>query len=92
MILNSKMLKPGDILINDRGFISRELLNKLKRERQVDVYIPLKKNMEAYEQAVSIAKEQNKWLAHPNKKRKEQEIAFVEGLGYIGGVKSPKKT
>jgi len=81
MILKSKILKPGDILINDRGFISRELLNELKGKRGVDTYIPLKSNMEAYEQAVSIAKEQNKWQAHPNKKRKEQKIAFVESLG-----------
>jgi len=80
MILKSKILKPGDILINDRGFISRELLNELKGKRGVDTYIPLKSNMEAYEQAVSIAKEQNKWQAHPNKKRKEQKIAFVESL------------
>ena len=81
MILNCKMLKPGDILINDRGFISRELLNQLKRDRKVDTYIPLKKNMEAYEQAVSVAKEENKWQAHPNKKRKNQEISFVQELG-----------
>jgi hypothetical protein len=81
MVLKSKVFKPGDILINDRGFISREFLNQLKRERKVDTYIPLKKNMEAYEQAVSVAKERNKWQAHPNKKRKGQEIAFVEALG-----------
>lgn len=81
MVLTSKVLKPEDILINDRGFISRDLLNQLKRERGVNTYIPLKKNMEAYEQAVSIAKEQNKWQPHPNKKRKSQKIAFVPSLG-----------
>ncbi|ADL42645.1 transposase IS4 family protein [Caldicellulosiruptor obsidiansis OB47] len=81
MVLKSKMLKFGDILINDRGFISRELMNQLKQKRGVDTYIPLKSNMEAYEQAVMIAKEENKWEAHPNKKRKRQEIAFVESLG-----------
>src|SRR5690606_505297 len=53
MVLESKMLKPGDILINDRGFISREFMNQLKREREIDSYIPLKSNMEAFEQAVS---------------------------------------
>lgn len=81
IILKSKTLKPGDILINDRGFISRDVMNQLKQERSVDTYIPLKKNMEAYVQAVSVAKEQNKWNAHPNKKRKTQEVAFVEALG-----------
>jgi len=81
MVLNSKMLKPGDILINDRGFISRDLMNQLKNERKVDTYIPLKSNMEAFEQAVSIVNEENKWKAHPNKKRKKQKIAFVGSLG-----------
>ena len=38
---------PGDVLINDRGFISRELLNQLKQEHKIDTYIPLKKSMEA---------------------------------------------
>ncbi|NLZ53417.1 MAG: transposase [Thermoanaerobacteraceae bacterium] len=91
MILKSKVLKAGDILINDRGFISRELLNQLKRERGVDTYIPLKTNMEAYEQAVSVAKEQNKWEAHPNKKRKSQKIAFVKALGCHWRSSEPEK-
>ena len=30
MVLKSKLLNPGDILINDRRFISRDLLNQLK--------------------------------------------------------------
>jgi hypothetical protein len=81
MVLESKMLKPGDILINDRGFISREFMNQLKREREIDSYIPLKSNMEAFEQAVSIANAENNWKAHPNKKRKNQKIAFVGSLG-----------
>jgi hypothetical protein len=37
--------------------------------------------MEAYEQAVSIAKEQSYWRDHPNKKRKQQKIALVKTLG-----------
>jgi len=81
MVKESAMLKPGDILINDRGFISRELLNFMKNQRNVDIYIPLKRNMEAYEQAVSLAIEANRWAKHPNKKRKTQEIAFVKQLG-----------
>lgn len=81
MLKTSPMLKPGDILINDRGFLSRELINFLKTERKVDTYVPLKKNMEAYEQAVSIAKSNNNWEPHPNKRRKEQVITLVENLG-----------
>jgi hypothetical protein len=47
----------------------------------VDVYIPLRKGMEAYEVAVTAAKLANKWGDHPNLKRKEQRIAFAEELG-----------
>jgi hypothetical protein len=37
--------------------------------------------MVAYSEAVSIAKKQNEWAPHPNKKRKTQAIAFVESVG-----------
>lgn len=91
MILKSKVLKRGDILINDRGFISRELLNTLKTERGIDTYIPVRSNMEVFEQAVSLAKEENKWEPHPNKKRKSQEIAFIELLGCHWKSTEPEK-
>lgn len=81
MVIGSPLLKPGDILINDRGFISREFMNELKNEKGVDTYIPLRKGMEAYEQAVSIAKADNQWQKHPNKKRTNQRITLVCGLG-----------
>jgi hypothetical protein len=81
MVKNSTVLKPGDVLINDRGFISRPLLNCLKSHKGVDTYIPLRENMTAFEQAVLIANQSGHWAKHPNKKRKHQEIAFVELLG-----------
>jgi len=81
MILNSPMLKPNDTLINDRGFLSRTVLNELKTHRKVDVYVPLRKNMIAYQDAVSIAKATKNWMPHPNKKRKSQKIAFVPDAG-----------
>ena len=81
MILTSPMLKEGDILVNDRGFLSREVLNELKTRRGVDTYIPLRKNMDAYQEAVSLAVSSNAWSAHPNKKRKTQKIAFVSDIG-----------
>lgn len=80
MLLNSPTLKPNDILINDRGFLSREMLNYLKTHRNIDTYIPLRKNMEAYNIAVLVAKDENNWSPHPNKKRKKQLIAFVPHL------------
>lgn len=79
MIMTSPMLKRGDILINDRGFMSRDLLNILKTERGVDTYIPLRSNMEAAQIAILVAKEENKWEFNP--KYQNQKIALVTELG-----------
>ncbi|MDR1771736.1 MAG: transposase [Hungatella sp.] len=81
MLRTSPMLKEGDILICDRGFISRDLVNYLKTDKKVDTYIPLRKNMEAFEAAVMNAQIINNWKPHPNKKRKYQYITLIEDLG-----------
>ncbi len=81
MLKTSPMLKPGDILINDRGFLSRDLINYLKIYREVDTYVPLRKDMDAYKDAVVIATRQNKWQPHPNRKRTQQVITFVPDVG-----------
>lgn len=81
MLYNSPILKHGDIVINDRGFISRDVMNHLKNKRGVDTYVPLKANMITFEMAVSTAKLENKWMKHPNKNRESQQIAFVPNLG-----------
>ena len=81
MLRTSAVLKHGDILINDRGFIDRDILNYLKTNRGVDTYVPLKANMVAYKLAIQLSQEENKWSAHPNKKPKTQNIAFVTNLG-----------
>lgn len=86
LILSEEMVKTtscfndGDALINDRGFLSRELLNYLKTERGVDTYIPLKRSMHAYKDAVNIAIAENNWKPHPNKNRSRQKIASVPHL------------
>jgi len=89
MLKKSEHLRTGDILINDRGFISRELLNYLKTEKGVDVYVPAKANMDIYAEAVSIATMRNKWQKHPNPERKTQKIAFVEQLGSMWQSENP---
>jgi len=81
MLLTTPVLKPGDFLLNDRGFLDRETTNLLKINRGVDTFIPVKKNMDIYKMAVSTAIHNNEWQAHPNKKRKFQTIAFVRDLG-----------
>lgn len=79
MMLNSPMLKPGDILINDRGFISRDIINYLKLERNVDTYVPLRKKMSAFNIAIQIANEENNWIQNP--RYKNEKIALVTDLG-----------
>ncbi|QAT39397.1 transposase [Clostridium sp. JN-9] len=91
MILKSKCLKGGDILINDRGFISRDVINFLKVEKQVDTYVPAKKNMTIYQEAVKIAISEDKWQKHPNRKRKTQEIHLVKDLGMMWQSNTPDK-
>jgi hypothetical protein len=90
MVMQSKALKPGDVLINDRGFISRDLLNHIKNKQQVDVYIPLKRNMDAYKEALEIAMREGGWENHPNKKR-TQKICFVESVGSLWRSERPEE-
>lgn len=78
MLKTTKVFNPGDILIEDRGFLDRNLINYLKNERQIDVYVPLRSNMNAYQIAVQIAKDEDKWEQHPS--REKQKIAFVPNL------------
>lgn len=81
MLKNTPCFKEGDILINDKGFLSRNLINYLKQCRKVDTYVPLRSNMDSYHTAVSIATQQNDWIPHPNKSRHHQVISFVEDVG-----------
>lgn len=89
MLHNTTVLKPGDILVYDRGFLDRDIINFLKTERGVDIYIPLKRNMDIYQMAVSTAKFENKWEQHPT--RAKQKIAFVERLSNFWESDNPKK-
>lgn len=79
LLKNLHSLKPGDILINDKGFLSREMINFMKNVRGVDTYVPIKKGMDAFNFAISTAHRIGKWERHPY--RPKQRIAFVGGLG-----------
>ena len=81
MLRTTPVLKPGDILINDRGFLSRNLINYLKSVRQVDTYVPLKKSMDAFNIAVREAKKKNKWITHPITRFSSQKICLLKDLG-----------
>ena len=81
MLTKTSCFKEGDILINDRGFLSREMVNYLKTERKVDSYLPAKENMFLFQDAVRLAVSCGKWQNHPNKKRKNQRIQLIKDLG-----------
>lgn len=53
------------VLIMDRGFIDGPWITHLKNDKEVDVVVPLKKNMYPTEYAISLADEKNLWQAHP---------------------------
>ena len=79
MIKNSSYLKKGDYLLEDRGFIDLELFRYLN-EKGINLILPVKKNMEIYNEAVKMAKETDKWNTHPNSKRQGQKICLIKGL------------
>lgn len=79
MLRTTPCFHEGDIVIMDRGFISREMINYLKTVRKVDTYIPVKKNMSIYELAVTTANEIDDWKPHPT--RKNQMICHVNNVG-----------
>src|SRR5262247_3292023 len=75
------VLRPGDLLLEDRGFIDGATLSALKRLRQVDVIMPLKANMLATQEAIQLAEMEDTWAVHPS--RAEQHIAWVRGVEHM---------
>lgn len=55
MLRNTSCFHENDILINDRGFLSREMTSYLKTIRKVDTYLPTKEDMTIYQDAVKLA-------------------------------------
>lgn len=91
MLRQTTCFKEHDILINDRGFLSREMINYLKTERKVDTYLPAKENMILFQDAVKLAVSIGDWHKHPNKKRKTQEIQRITELGPLWESDTPKQ-
>lgn len=79
MVSNSKYLKEGDYLLEDRGFLDIDLFKELNKKK-INVIIPVKKNMEIYDAAVKSAKDKNSWIKHPNLRRKGQDITLITDL------------
>src|SRR5262245_8289353 len=81
MLEQAPVLRPGDLLLEDRGFLDGATLSELKRTRKVDVIIPLKANMLATQEAIQLATVADRWEAHPS--RTAQRIAWVRGVEHM---------
>ena len=81
LLEEAPVLRAGDLLLEDRGFIDGATLSHLKRQRQVDVILPLKANMLATQEAMQLAQMADKWQAHPS--RANQTITLVRGVEHM---------
>ena len=81
LLAEAPVLRAGDLLLEDRGFIDGATVSALKRKRRVDVIIPLRANMLATQEAVQLAEIADKWQAHPS--RADQRIALVRGVEHM---------
>lgn len=81
LLHSSTVLRPGDLVLEDRGFLDGKKITSLKKERQVDIIVPLRQGMQSYEEAVQLAKLGNEWQPHPS--RENQQIAFVRGVDHL---------
>src|SRR5262245_44347423 len=81
LLAEAPVLRAGDLLLEDRGFLDGATVAHLKRQRQVDVIIPLKANMLATQEAIQLAAMADKWEAHPS--RGGRRIAWVHGVEHM---------
>lgn len=73
LVLGKELVKDfnfekNSVLIMDRGFFDGEWIKSLKRDRGIDVCIPLKKKMFPRELAVSNTLHEKDWEDHPTRK------------------------
>ncbi len=83
MLMTTPHLKPGDMLIVDRGYIDGQTISRLKKERKVDVIIPLRSDMKAYEDSLVTAyhPDSGSWEKHPT--RENQEIKRIQRVDWM---------
>jgi hypothetical protein len=75
------VLRKGDLLLEDQGFLDGETITCLKRQRHIDVIVPLKSTMLSYKEAVPLAELQDAWQPPPS--RDDQHLAFVKGVDHM---------
>jgi hypothetical protein len=83
LLMTTPHLKSGDIVIEDMGFLDGKTISKLKKNRKVDVILPLRSDMKAYECALTTAyhEDSGSWEKHPT--REKQEIKKVVRVDWM---------
>jgi hypothetical protein len=81
LLTSSAVLRAGDLLLEDNGFMDGDLISRLKHEHKVDVIVPLRSNMIAFDEAVRLAQMADTWQPHPS--RATQQVAFVPGVQHV---------
>ena len=81
MLTTSSVLRAGDLLLEDRGFLDGQIISLLKTNKGVDVIVPLRSNMVAFDEGVKLAEMAQLWQVHPT--RSEQQIALVKGVHHV---------
>lgn len=83
LLMTSPHLKPGDMLIEDMGFLDGKTITRLKKKRKVDVIIPIRSDMQAFSDALATAywPDSGPWEKHPS--RENQEIKQVDHLEWM---------
>jgi len=81
LLTSAPALRAGDLLLEDNGFMDGELISELKAHRHIDVIVPLRSNMIAFDEAVRLAEMADHWQPHPS--RATQQIAFVPGVEHV---------
>jgi hypothetical protein len=71
------------MVILDRGYLDGETISRVKKERHVDVIIPLRSDMKAYTDSIATAYHptSGSWEAHPT--RENQQIKKVEYVNWM---------
>jgi hypothetical protein len=77
----ASVVRPGDLFLEDRGFVDGATLTFLKQQRHVEVIVPLQSTMLSYHEAVQLADLQDTGQPHPS--REQQHIAFVSGVEHL---------
>jgi hypothetical protein len=74
--------RAGDLLLEDRGLLDGATVSDWKRQRGVDVILPLKANMLATQEAMALAALGDQGQAHPA--RADQRMALVRSVEHRG--------